>query len=324
MTQHRAPYRAHSFEDLLNTLPTIFGFVPRESVIGVCVHSDRNAFGFRLRHDLPEAGREGALAAELAPHLVRNGGDGFLLFALSADAERARTMLFSLREELPRGTCRVALWADDDRFWTDLPGGPVEGEPYALSDHHEARLHAITEGIVVLGDRAELYAEVAGPTGERLRWLDAAHDHVVEAFVARALRPDVDDLVEQERTRVASLVDRALAGERLTDGDLVEVAVLVASISVRDAAWVRIDGENALAMHAVWAAACRVAVPDFAPAVLSLAGFAAWQAGDGARAVVAFEEALRIDPEYSMARLLAEVVQAGVHPGLWDAPSLTA
>ena len=43
-----------------------------------------------------------------------------------------------------------------------------------------------------------------------------------------------------------------------------------------------------------------------------------------ARAVVAFEEALRIDPEYSMARLLAEVVQAGVHPGLWDAPSLTA
>lgn len=324
MTQDKTRYRAHSLEDLLNTLPTMFGFVPRESVIGVCVHSERNRFGFRLRHDLPEAGREPALAAELAPHLLRNGGDGYLLFAVSADAERARAMLFALRDELPIGHCRLAVWADDERLWSDVPGHPVEGEPYTMSDHHEARVHAVAAGLVVLDDRAELYAEVAGPTGERRRWLDVAHDHVVEAFVARALRAEDDDLAGTEQGRVAARIDRALGGETLTDGDLVEMAVLVASITVRDAEWVRIDRANASAMHAVWASVCRVAVPDFAPAVLSLAGFAAWQAGDGARAIVALEEALRHDPEYSMARLLTEVVQAGVHPDLWHAPPLTA
>lgn len=324
MTQHRAPYRAHTYEDLLNTLPMMFGFVPRESVIGLCVRTDRNAFGFRLRHDLPAPGRERALAAELAPHLLGNPHDGFMLFAVSADANRARTMVLALQDELPIERCRLAIWADDERIWSDTPGHPAEGEPYEMSDHHEARVHAIAAGMVVLGDRSELYAEVAGPTGERLRWLEAAHDHVVDAFVARALRDDTDDLVAGERGRVAASVDRALGGGALTDGELVEMTVLVASLSVRDAEWVRIDRDNAMALHALWASACRVAVPDFAPAVLSLAGFAAWQAGDGARAMVALEQALRFDPEYSMARLLTEVVQAGVDPSLWHAPSLSA
>lgn len=324
MTQQPVPYRAHSFEDLINTLPTMFGFVPRESVVGLCVHGDRNRMGFRLRHDLPPAGGEDALAADLASHLLRNGGDGQLLLAISSDAERAREMVVALRDALPAENNRLTLWADDERLWTDLPGHPAEGEPYVLSDHHQARVHAVTAGIVVLDDRSELYAEVAGPAGERLRWLEAAHDHVVDAFVSRALQPGADDLVEQEKARVDSLVDRALAGETLTDGERVDLAVRVASVTVRDAAWVRIDRENALTMHAVWASVARVAVPDFAPAPLSLTGFAAWQAGDGARAVVALEEALRADPEYSMAQLLMDVVQTGLHPDLWHAASLSA
>jgi len=324
MTPHEAPYRAHTFEDLINTLPTMFGFVPRESVIGLCVHGARNGFGFRLRHDLPEPDQDAPLATELAGHLKRNGGDGFMVFALSSDPERARSMALALRDALPPHSCRLTIWADDDRLWTDLPGHPPQGDPYRLSDHHEARVRAVAAGQVVLHDRAALYDEVAGPRGERLRWLDAAHDEVVEAFVARALRPGVDHLVAEERGRVAALVDRAIAGESLTDGERVEIAVLVASVSVRDAEWVRIDRDNALALHAVWASVCRAAIADFAPAPLALAGFAAWQAGDGARAVVALDEALRIDPDYTMAQLLMQLVQAGLHPDLWHAPELSA
>jgi len=324
MTPHEAPYRAHTFEDLLNSLPALLGFVPRESVIGVCVHGDRNRFGFRLRHDLPEPGDERALAVELAGHLRRNGGDGYLLFALSSDAERARTTVLALRDALPVERCRLTVWADDDRLWTDLPGHAPEGEPYTISDHHEARVRAVAAGQVVLADRSGLHEEVAGPRGERLRWLDAAHDEAVDAFVARTLRPDAGDVLAVERARVAALVDRGLAGESLTDGELVEVAVLVASVSVRDAEWVRIDRANALAMHGVWASVCRAAIPDFAPAPLALAGFAAWQAGDGARALVALEEALRLDPDYTMAQLLMQLLQAGLHPDLWHAPELTA
>ena len=324
MTHDETPYRARTHEDLLNALPTMFGFVPRESVIGVTVHSDRSVFGFRLRHDLPEPGHEPALAADLAPHLERNAGDGFILIALSADAERARTMVQALRDELPAERCRLTLWADGERAWSDTPGEEADGEPWRLSDHHEARVRAVAAGLVVLDDRAGLYDEVAGPVGERLRWLDAAHDEVIDAFVTRALRPDAEDLVATESARVSALVDRALAGETLTDGERVEIAVLVAAISVRDAEWVRIDRGNALAMHALWASVARTAVPDFAAAPLSLAGFAAWQAGDGARAAVALEEALRLDPDYSMAQLLMELLQAGLHPDLWHAPELSA
>lgn len=324
MTQHEAPYRATTHEDLLNTLPAMFGFVPRESVIGLCVHGERSRFGFRLRHDLPDPGGEADLATGLAPHLLRAGADGFLVLAVSADAERARAMVLALRDALPPERCRLVLWADDERVWSDAPGAPPEGEPYRLSEHHEARVRAVAAGRVILDDRAALYAEVAGPRGERLRWLDAAHDEAIDAFVARALRPDAGDVPAVERARVASLVDRALAGERLTDGDRVEMAVLVAAVSVRDAEWVRIDRDNALGMHAVWASVSRTAVPDFASAPLSLAGFAAWQAGDGARAAVALEEALRLDPDYTMARLLMELLQSGLHPDRWHAPELSA
>lgn len=323
MTQ-RPAYRAQTYEDLLNCLPTVFGFVPRESVIGLTVRGERNAIAFCLRHDLPEPGQEHALAGELASHLLRHACDGFMVFALSSDADRARAMALTLQDHLPLEQRRLTVWADDARIWSDTPGHSPLGEPYALSDHHEARVRAVAEGQVVLADRSELYAEVAGPQGERLRWLDAVHDEVVEAFVARALQPDADDLVGTERTRVAALVDRAIAGECLTDGERVEIAVLVAAISVRDAEWVRIDRRNARRLHEVWSSICRVAVPDFAPAVLALAGFAAWQAGDGARAVVALDQALRHDPDYSMAVLLMEAVQGGLHPDLWHAPGLTA
>src|SRR5690554_5398952 len=37
-------YRAHSIPDLLNVVPTLFGFVPEESFIGICVSGPRRKF----------------------------------------------------------------------------------------------------------------------------------------------------------------------------------------------------------------------------------------------------------------------------------------
>lgn len=311
------PYRAHTYEDLLNALPAMFGFVPRNSIIGMCVSGPRSRFGFRLRHDLPPVGREAELAEMLAAHLVRNGGEDYFLFALGDDVDRARTMAMALQDALPPRTCQVVLWANAVRVWSDHPAHPEEGEPYVLSEHHEARVRAVAAGHVVLADRAELADEVAGPTGERARWIDRAYDVVVDGVLTQLVRDSHDDVFDHWRQKVAGLIDRWLSAGTLTDGELVDLVVGATAIVVRDEAWFRIDRDNAVAMHALWSAACRVAPDDFAPAAASLAGFAAWQAGDGARSLVALERALQCDPDYSMAQLVLQMLQAGIHPDRW-------
>ncbi len=324
MTFQPDVYCAHTHEDLLNTVPTLFGFVPRECVVAISVTGPTSRFGFRLRHDLPEPGEEDPLAGDLASHLVRNGGDGFFVIALSADVDRARTMALALQDALPPRSCRLVIWADDERSWSDLPDHPAEGVPYRIVDHHPARVHAVTNGQVVHASRDALRVEVERPDSARNAWLDQAHDRIVEDVVRRALDPDVADLADAECRRVSALVERALAGGHLTDGELVELVVRVSCHEVRDVQWYRIGRENARAHHALWSAACRVASPDFAPPVLSLAGFAAWQWGDGARALVAAETALRIDPDYVMAQLLGQILTAGLHPDLWHSMTASA
>ncbi|MBA4608782.1 DUF4192 domain-containing protein [Aeromicrobium sp. Marseille-Q0843] len=317
-------FRAHTHEDLLNALPTFFGFVPRECVIGLAVSGANCRFGFSLRHDLPEAGSEDELAADLAGHLLRNGDEGFFLFALSDDVERARTMALALRDALPPRRDWLTIWADGERYWADLPGHPQDGLRYTLDDHHEAIVHAVAQGQVIARDRSDLAADVAPARGQRQRWLEAAHEEVLQRFMARALTTDPDTFLLREQETVARLTERFLAEERLTDGDLVELAVRVSGRQVRDSAWLRITRQNAMPMYALWAAVSRVAAADFAPASLCLAGFAAWQMGDGVRARFALERALALEPHYRMGVLLHGALEAGLHPDRWSAADASA
>lgn len=319
------PYLAESFADLVNALPVFFGFVPRESVVGLTVKGDLCAFGFRLRHDLPDSGYEDALAADLAPHLVRNGGDGVLVIAISADRERAKTMAWALRDALPPAFRWLTLWVDDDRIWSDLPGDPEEGEPYVWSAHHESIVRAVANGQVILGDRSELEAEVSPPVVERNPQHDRVHDECVAQFVVRALNsPDSHDFIVAEQQSVARLVERALAGASLSDLERIELSVRVSPTRVRDREWNRIDRRNAAELYAVWSSVARLADAEVAPASLCLAGFAAWQWGDGARAMTALDRALRIEPDYRMAQLLFSALQAGMHPDLWSQAARSA
>lgn len=319
------PYVAESYADLVNALPTFFGFVPRESVVGLTVRGDLCAFGFRLRHDLPDAGHEQALAAELAPHLVRNGGDGAIVIAIATGRERAETMACALRDALPPEFRWLTLWADEDRIWSDDPGDPEEGEPYVWSAHHESIVRAVANGQVILGDRADLETEVSPPVGERDPQHERTHDECVEQFVLRALNsPDSHDFVEAEQRAVTRLVERAMAGEALSDLERIELSVRVSPTQVRDREWNRIDRQNAAELYAVWSSVARLAEDEVAPAALCLAGFAAWQWGDGARAVTALDRALQIEPDYRMGQLLFQAVQAGLHPDVWREVDLTA
>ena len=58
----------------------------------------------------------------------------------------------------------------------------------------------------------------------------------------------------------------------------------------------------------------RHAREPYVPAPASLLAFTAWQAGEGARANIAIERALTADPDYSMAHLIGQAVDAGLPP----------
>ena len=74
---------------------------------------------------------------------------------------------------------------------------------------------------------------------------------------------------------------------------------------MRDVLWAHITPETSHQAQHVWAwIATRAPVSHAVPA-LTLAAFASWQAGDGYRSRLALEQAHRLDPNYSMASLVA-------------------
>jgi hypothetical protein len=83
---------------------------------------------------------------------------------------------------------------------------------------------------------------------------------------------------------------------------------------VRDDAWARMDPRHRAEHRRLWTDVVRHACEPFVPAPASLLAFTAWQSGDGALANVAIERALAADPEYSMAHLIGQALDAGLPP----------
>jgi hypothetical protein len=70
----------------------------------------------------------------------------------------------------------------------------------------------------------------------------------------------------------------------------------------------------------LWTDVVRRATPAYLPAPASLLAFTAWQCGEGALANIAVDRALAADPGYSLARLLRDVMDAGVPPSAARVP----
>jgi hypothetical protein len=321
MTQTPPLFVAHDASDLINSLPTLFGFRPDESIVAVATTGERRRFGFRLRVDIPAPEHVDLEASRIVGHLRRNGAEGAILVAVTRRQEIALDLLDAIHAELDESgdiELVVRVRADGERYWTDSLGSPAEGVAYATSDHHLSIVQAVAAGQQILPDRASLVDRFAAVTGERRRWLERATAEIMAEVVPVVARTRPDRVAEAGLAVVEPIVDRALAGRRVSDADLLRVAAWSSSIDVRDAVWGRITRETADDMLRVLTAVSAAVVPPFEPAVLSLAAFAAWLTGDGAQALIAVERALRADPGYSMARLVLDLLEQGVSPVHWS------
>ena len=314
---------------MLAVVPHLLGFHPELSFVVIGAAGRRQQVELGFRYDLPDP-PDAAVAAEIADHAVAvlterrvstvigiGYGPGRLVTpvadALAAAVRRSRLRL------------RELLRVEDGRYWSYLCGNvnccPAEGTPFDYPSHPVAAAMTVA-GLAAYPDRAALASTLASVTGAAAQAVDQAIERActeAQALVGQAQQEGGGNpmrlaVIEGRRTvREAIRVYRA--GGSITDPHgFARLLVGLVNLPVRDDAWARMVPEHQEEHLRLWADVVRRATGPWLPAPAALLAFTAWQAGDGTLANVALDRALAADPDYSMARLLREILAAGVPP----------
>ena len=291
-------------DEMILVVPHMLGFWPDRSLVVVLVVDGR--VEVTARADLDCGPLE--LAEVIRPMLVRYPSHRALLIGYGPRGEvdpavAAAEMLFSPE------TLVDALGTDGHRWWSRAGAG---GRISSRELREMARtLPALADRL--LPDRSALERSFAGPAAGR-------QDALAARLGERAL--DVAALGRAERMgRVADLIRHAVAGDEpsgLDDEQRLELGALVQDIAARDTAWMSITREEAPEHLALWRSVVELTPSPQAPPVLCLAATAGWLAGNGAIMNICLERALDIQPEYSLARLLTDVMRQAIPPTAWD------
>lgn len=312
-TQAGAAFKARTPEDLLAVVPAVLGFHPEESLVMLTFGGRRS---FHARVDLPDGPEHlGAVVDMLLKPALRHRPDTVLFVAYSTDALRvAATALHASDVFDAHGFAVIKPLRSDGTSWFRVGRDPdperAEPHPYDVSSH-ALTAQTVLEGRVTLASRAAMEASIAeDPEAAGL---------VLEAWLGQLADPLPD------QAEVRALVARGLAdGSRLTDLEVARLAHACLNPAVRDAAWCDLRRETVEAQLDFWREVV-VRTPDvLAAGVASVLGFAAWLAGHGALAWCAVDRATAADSECSLARLVADLLQAAVPPTAWSDIAPTA
>lgn len=283
------------------------------------LHGPRIVFGMRL--DLVDVGEEGIdRTAELAArHLEQQRADGAITLAIGEPLDLGRRLVLATEARLVRVRPVAGGWATEDRYWVSVAGGSPRGYAYRRSLDHPAAVQAVWEGQEIASSRAAIEATMAPLEGDRLGEVEAMADRAIEDLLCQG-GPDTNTQPGAKAhlaKHVVPTLEDLMAGKAVSDARLLRMAFLVTSIKVRDEAWGLITLDNARDYVRVWLHVARHVPHDWAPSAYSLAAFACWMCGDGAKSVMAAEQALRIDPDYSMAGLMLDLATSGLSPQEW-------
>jgi len=314
---------------VLAVVPHLLGFHPALSFVVIGAAGPRRQVELGFRYDLPDP-PDAAVAAEIADHAIGvlterristvigiGYGPGRLVTPV-ADALAA-----VVREH--RLQLRELLRVENGRYWSYLCGNvnccPPEGTPFDYPSNPVAAAMTVA-GLAAYPDRAALVSTLAPVTGEAAQAMDRAIERACEqeqALVGQAEREGHGNplrfAINEGRRVVREAIARYRGGDAITDADaFARLAVSLVHLPVRDDAWARMLPEHREAHLRLWADIVRRASGPWLPAPASLLAFTAWQSGDGTLANVALDRALAADPDYSMARLLRDILAAGVPP----------
>lgn len=302
--------------DLLALVPYLIGFHPSASlcVVGIMQSAVTCAF----RYDLPDSDRIEEFASTLAPMIASKPVEVVVLAGYGPEPDVTPVMNAAWEAMVTAGV-RVAdaLRADQGRYWSYVCGNaaccPPEGTPYDATASAAAAA-AVTAGMTALPDRADLAASIAPEDGSSRRAVEDATRRAAEQIEKHMRRPGgARGLVLEIRQRISGTLETYQNDERLGVDDVARLSVLLGSIRLRDEAWVTIKPGNLEPHLRLWTDLTRRATAN-AAACASLLAFTAWLDGNGVLANIAVDRALEVDPGYSMARLMGDLLSLGLSP----------
>jgi hypothetical protein len=315
-----AVVKLHDPGDVIAMVPYLVGYLPVESLVVVGLLGRRQRVGPVLRADLPPEDHLVAAVDQVAGVFAMHRVPSAFVVCFSVTACRADPAIRLLVRALREAGVRVvdAVRADGSRWWPADGFGPRGRDPGAPAgvayDPGCMRVsaEAVAAGLTYGADRDE---------SRRMFTPDPTARAQVAAILERmGSRPaGVTDRRAGAESAMLSLVQRATSSNREVGlEDVAQLGLAAARITTRDMLWVLMDRPTARAHLELWAAVAR-AMPDrLLAGPATLAGFAAWLAGDGTLARHAVERVLEVAPTYSMARLLEGALDRFLDPRAWD------
>lgn len=290
----------------------VFGTVPPRSAVAVA-----------LRYDIASPRCAAALARHAASLLGAQGITSACAVGYGP-ADAVTPVADALRAHFAKTGITVSelLRAHDGRYWSyvcaDAACCPPDGTPFNTREHPITRQY---EGRV-LASREALAATLAPVTGAAADSMRKA-TRAASRRAARLAKPRETDPARRRALRdarlkaVADAVSLYRSGGRLeSHKDAAWLALSLDSLQVRDDAWARMLPEHRRAHLRLWTDLTTLAQPEYVAAPASLLAFCAWQDGDGALANVALDRALADNPDYSMAMLIRDALDAGAPPSM--------
>jgi len=318
-TPDPSTFVARTPTDLVAVVPAVLGFHPQDSVVLLTFGLPGGAFHARV--DLPVGTAEQeAVADVLVDAVVANRVRRAAVLLYTDDVEVAHEQaLVLVGRLLDRDVDVIEVLRVDDGHWHPVPGDGTRGTAYEL-ETHPFTAQRVYEGQVVRRDREELADSLVG-TDE---------DDAVEVALAAIRYADLVATSQEAsdsahgflRTEARWLQGRLRARlddrRQLDPGDAGRLLVLASLVPTRDVAWAEINRANSATHVDLWCELVRRSPRDLLPGPSSLLAFAAWQHGDGALAWCAIDRCLEVDPDYSMAHCVAEVLTRAVPPTVWE------
>lgn len=310
-------------QDLLASLPYLVQELPPTPGLAVLALKDSTVDGV---FSCPLRGAEitpEVCAASLVDSALHRGSDGFLVVGFGAGNEVTRYLETLINGALAHGMRVVeALRVHEGRYWSLVCGEieccPPEGTA-VNPDGSAAPAEFTLRGLVPSPD----------PASEQERCRLALVPYQVSAEETQkattAAQERIESVTRQGHTRLLEYGQEAIAqavaaqseGNGPTDiTELVNLAVLMRDLRVRDSAWILIS-EATRAHRELWTKVTRAVGGSDRAAPAALVAVAAWCEDDITMARTAVEEALKVAPGYSMAVLIQRALDYGMSGQRW-------
>ncbi|MGE3289316.1 MAG: DUF4192 domain-containing protein [Pseudonocardia sp.] len=349
--------------DLIAAVPVLLGFRPRDSLVLVALHrtpTGRHRLGLGLRVDLPQPRHAAAVAAQAADGLLLDApaeaavivvGQGPGGRAPGRPRPRPRSAGGRGRKRPPAGPARREIAnaavaalrargiAAHSVMWTQRCAAGASWACYdgccsgTLADPGgtAAAAHAVADGQVVYGERAEMEALVTAVARPVLRRREKLLERAFAQACTRAgaggtgegspddpdrpgARETTDEIEAALRTLDGAVAAAARGDLQLDDEAVVALALALGTPEVRDAAMRLCVGSQAAAAEQLWAALARETPDPEAAVPAALLALAALARGRGALANIALERAERAWPAHHLTALLRQTAAAGIRP----------